>query len=138
MDYEIKVIPENASLINNILFGIQNGCSERLLSYQDIEFSSEIAESILENLLGKQHRQNVEALVTLDYDPFSPWYRGKPEHTQCVIRRKAKFWYASRFERAKANRAGSFRVSIDLNSLECKKDHIYEFATNGLRSDHIV
>lgn len=138
MNRDIKITPDNSALINNILFGIQNGCRERLLTYNDIEYSTEIAESMLESLLRKQHRQNVKALVTPEYDAFSPLYRGKPEHTQCLIHRGAKFWYASEFERAKASRAGSYRVSVDTASLESKKDHIYDYVTGKLYSDHVV
>lgn len=138
MNNEIKIVPENASLIDTLLNEVQRGCSKRLLSYEDIKFSSEIAESILDKLLKKQHRQNITALVAQEYDPFSYNYRGRPEHTQCTIRRGAKHWYVSNIKRTDASRKGGFRASIDLGSLECKKDHIYEFATNGLHSDHIV
>ena len=138
MKLEFKITPENSYLIDNILAGIQKGCSKRLLCYEEIQKSAEIAESLIERILNKKNRQNVCALVTPDYNEFPIYYRGTPYHTQCVIRRGSKHWYVSEFERVKANRAGSFRVTVDTESLKVKKDSIFECVTQDLRSDHVI
>lgn len=135
---EIKVVQSNAYLIDIILSELQCGCRTRLLSYSDIQLSTEIAESLLAKVINKQQRQNVEATVTPSYEAFSPYYRGNPFHTQCIIRRGAKSWYVSNFARVKANRAGSCKVDIDVKSLVKKQSSIFEFVTKNLRSDYVA
>ncbi|MDO6426114.1 hypothetical protein Q4489_03775 [Thalassotalea sp. 1_MG-2023] len=138
MNSEFKVESENREIIINILNRLQSRCSERLLSYEDLELSTKIAESILENLVAKQKWNNISAMVTPDYETFSPLYRGTPQHTQCVIRRKNGVWFVSEFERTKAFRDGSFKVTIDRDSLRVKKDQIFDFVTENLSSNHVT
>lgn len=135
---EIKVVQSNAYLIDIILSELQCGCRTRLLSYDDIQLSTEIAESLLAKVINKQQMQNVEATVTPSYEAFSPYYRGNPFHTQCIIRRGAKSWYVSNFARVKANRAGSCKVDIDVKSLVKKQSSIFEFVTKNLRCDYVA
>lgn len=138
MKNEVRISPENSDIIDALLNNIQKGCDARLLTYDDLEKSARIAESLLEKILRKQHRQNVYAHITPEYDAFSPYYRGTPEHTHCLIRRGEKLWYVSNIEREKANRAGSCRVHIDRISLEPKHYKILEFITSDLQSNIVV
>lgn len=138
MKNEIKITSDNSEVIDILLNNAQFGCSARLLTYKDLEKSAHIAESLLGKILKKQHRQNVCAYVRPEYSAFSASYRGTPEHTHCVIRRGAKCWYVSSIERAKAHRAGSYRVSIDLKSLESKRSEMIEFVTNNLASSTVI
>lgn len=137
-EIDIEVVPANMEFIARELDRIQVGCSARLLSYNDIKLAAEIAESLVSTIIGKQNMQNIYAFVTPDYGVFSPYYRGKPEQTSCLIRRGAKYWSVSNIERTEANRGGSCRVTIDLNSLRPKIGRIFDFVTKELRSDDVI
>lgn len=129
---EIKVVPENALWIDQILCDRQQDCKARLLNYKAIEEGVLIAESILENILSKQYRQNVLAIIRPSYPAFNPYYRGTPEHTECLVRRGKKYWYITGLDRAKAVRKGSVKVEIIKSSLTKKHHHILEHVTKNL------
>jgi hypothetical protein len=135
---EFEIVPEKMEFIARELDRIQVGCSARLLSHNEIKLAAEIAESLVATIIGKQNMQNICAFVTPDYGIFSPYYRGKPEQTSCLIRRGAKYWSASNFKRTEANRKGSCRVTIDLNSLRPKIGDIYGFVTSDLSASHVI
>jgi len=135
---EIQITPDNENLIKKALKAIQQSSYTKLLRYSDIVEAVKIAESMLIPVLKKQDRQNVRALVSPKYPPFSASYRGFPTHTQCCIRRGKKDWYMYDIARTHAIRAGSYNVVIDLKSLEAKHGAIVNYVTHSLKGDTIV
>jgi|TARA_R110000772_G_scaffold268578_1_gene396571 hypothetical protein len=130
---KISIIPENSYLIDEWLADFQAGCRVNMLNYSNLEEASKIAESILDELLKKQSRQNVCAVVKPKYEKFKPEYPYEPAHTECYIRRGRKNWYITSMVRANANRGGSSKVEILRDSLGNKNDEIINFVTKNLK-----
>jgi hypothetical protein len=135
---EKQIVPDNKKAIEAAINAVQHSRDTGLLSYSDLEEAAKIAESMLQDILKKQDRQNVKALVRPSYPAFSPTYRGIPTHTQCYIRRGKKDWYMYDAARTHANRAGSYSVVIDLDSLEPKHCAIINCVTQSLKGDTIL
>ena len=133
-----KIKPENSQIIDALLDLKQRKCKARLLSYRDILEASMIAESLLEPILAKQHRQNIMAIVMPFYEEIKPHYAGTPEHTECLIQRGRKDWYIMSVDRAKAIRKGSSKVEILTHSLQRKHSNIIQKVTKNLSGNSIT
>ncbi|KPV94804.1 hypothetical protein AN214_03105 [Pseudoalteromonas sp. P1-9] len=129
---EVKITSKNRVIIENILIAVQSKSNVRTLNYDDLEHAAGLAEELLDKIISKQKRQNVRAIVKPFYEPMSCNYRGVPTHTESTIRRGSDGWYISDVSRKVADRSGSQKVSIVVDSLREKVDNIFSYVTREL------
>jgi hypothetical protein len=121
--------------IEDSLYEVQKKTWERELECLDIERGAEIAEELLDPVLFKKDRQNIEAQIRPLYNAFPSSYRGTPKQTICHIKRGKKDWFITKIERVAVQRAGSTRVVIDPSSIALKSAGIIEYLSKNLKSN---
>jgi hypothetical protein len=132
-EIQIKVKEFNAKEIEDEIELIQKTTQKRELGYSDLYSATELAESMLDNILDKLNRQNIIATVRPVSSAYSINYRGDPEETICKIKRKKDGWYLINVQRVKASRKGSFRVEIDQRSIVEKTEKIIKYLSSNLK-----
>ena len=125
----IKIVPENANLINSALREVQKGCRARIMTYNQILSSLERIEIAFHDvpksaMIGMQ--------ISVDYwaEDFPNAYtrKGRPESTMVLIERKSAGWYLMKASRTYTRPAS--RAIVVENMPEAVKTAIIDMHTH--------